>query len=146
MHTKHISSHWAESTLLPNNKCVCVCVCVCVRACVRACVRVCLWFMRTQICIMTWVWHRYYKENMIYENIFSVPIIQKEFPVRAKFRCRVDISIEIGFVQYKNHYTYTRVCVCVCVCVRACVCVNYIIHMFKIWSKGKCNANNKLQL
>ncbi len=75
---------------------------------------------------------------MIYENIFSVPIIQKEFPVRAKFRCRVDISIEIGFVQYKNHYTYTRVCVCVCVraCVRACVCVcklynTYVQNMIK---------------
>ncbi len=40
------------------------CVCVCVDM-----------FMRTQICIMTWVWHRYYKEKVIYEDIFSVPII-----------------------------------------------------------------------
>ncbi len=46
-------------------KCVCVCVCVCMF----------MWFMRTQICIMTWVWHRYYKEKVIYEDIFSVPII-----------------------------------------------------------------------
>ncbi len=53
-----------------------ICVCVCVRACVRACVCVgmFMWFMRTQICIMTWVWHRY-KEKVIYEDIFSVPII-----------------------------------------------------------------------
>ncbi len=48
---------------------VCVCVCVCV------CVGMFMWFMRTQICIMTWVWHRYYKEKVIYEDIFSVPII-----------------------------------------------------------------------
>ncbi len=39
-----------------------VCVCECVRESVRArvcvCVSVgmCMWFMRTQICIMTWVW------------------------------------------------------------------------------------------
>ncbi len=44
---------------------ICVCVCVCMF----------MWFMRTQICIMTWVWHRYYKEKVIYEDIFSVPII-----------------------------------------------------------------------
>ncbi len=42
---------------------VCVCVCVCV------CVGMFMWFMRTQICIMTWVWHRYYKEKVIYEDI-----------------------------------------------------------------------------
>ncbi len=40
------------------------------------CVCMFMWFMRTQICIMTWVWHRYYKENVIYEDNFSVPIIQ----------------------------------------------------------------------
>ncbi len=34
-----------------------------------------MWLMRTHICIMTWVWHRYYKEKVIYEDIFSVPII-----------------------------------------------------------------------
>ncbi len=28
---------------------------------------------------MTWVWHRYYKEKVIYEDIFSVPIIQKAY-------------------------------------------------------------------
>ncbi len=48
---------------------LCVCVCVCV------CVCMFMWFMRTQICIITWVWHRYYKEKVIYEDIFSVPII-----------------------------------------------------------------------
>ncbi len=31
-----------------------MCVCVCMF----------MWFMRTQICIMTWVWHRYYKEKV----------------------------------------------------------------------------------
>ncbi len=44
---------------------VCVCVCVCMF----------MWFMRTHICIITWVWHRYYKEKVIYEDIFSVTII-----------------------------------------------------------------------
>ncbi len=89
------------------------CVCVCVRACVCVCVCVCvgmfMWFMRTQICIMTWVWHRYYKEKVIYEDIFSVPnnsktlINHREWvflressnapsPVRAKFRCRVAVG------------------------------------------------------
>ncbi len=60
--------------------------------------------MRTQICIMTW-YDRYYKEKVIYEDIFNVPIIQNAYksyrvifggresrnaqsPVRAKFRCR----------------------------------------------------------
>ncbi len=28
---------------------------------VCVCVGMFMWFMRTQICIMTWVWHRYYK-------------------------------------------------------------------------------------
>ncbi len=28
---------------------------------------------------MTWVWHRYYKEKVIYEDIFSVPIIQNAY-------------------------------------------------------------------
>ncbi len=43
--------------------------------CVCVCVGMFMWFMRTQICIITWVWHRYYKEKVIYEDIFSVPII-----------------------------------------------------------------------
>ncbi len=43
--------------------------------CVCVCVGMFMWFMRTQTCIMTWVWHRYYKEKVIYEDIFSVPII-----------------------------------------------------------------------
>ncbi len=46
-----------------------MCVCVCV------CVGMFMWFMKTQICIMTGVRHRYYKEKVIYEDIFSVPII-----------------------------------------------------------------------
>ncbi len=25
---------------------------------------------------MTWIWHKYYKEKVIYEEISSVPIIQ----------------------------------------------------------------------
>ncbi len=52
---------------------LCVCVCVCV------CVCMFMWFMRTQICIMTSVWHRYYKEKVIYEDSFSVPIIQNAY-------------------------------------------------------------------
>ncbi len=39
---------------------VCVCVCVCV-VCVCVCVCGFMWFMRTQICLITWVlWQRYY--------------------------------------------------------------------------------------
>ncbi len=58
--------------------CVCVCVFVfvfaCACACARACVRVWGWgVMRTQIC------NRYYKEKVIYEEIFSVPIIQNAY-------------------------------------------------------------------
>ncbi len=63
--------------------CVCVCVCVCVYV-----------VLSTHNCIMTY--DRYYKEKVIYEDIFSVPIIQNAYksyrdaqsPVRAKFRCR----------------------------------------------------------
>ncbi len=52
--------------------CVCVCVCVCV------CARVCMLMrsMRTQFCIVN---DRYYKEKVIYEDIFSVPIIQNAY-------------------------------------------------------------------
>ncbi len=62
---------------------VCVCVCVCVREreseCVCVCVCVCgfMWFMRTQICIITWVWQRYYNLKVFYEDTAYVPIIQK---------------------------------------------------------------------
>ncbi len=28
---------------------------------------------------MTWVWHRYYKEYVIYEDNFSVPIIENAY-------------------------------------------------------------------
>ncbi len=46
------------------------CVCVCV---------LCgfMWFMRTQICIMTWVWQRYYNLKVVYEDTAYVPVIQK---------------------------------------------------------------------
>ncbi len=58
------------------------------------------------MCIMSWVCHRYYKKKVIYEDIFSVPIIQNskiiqndcfffvkkykctKFPVRGRFRFR----------------------------------------------------------
>ncbi len=50
-------------TTIHKNKCVCVRMCVCVHVCVRVCVCVCvcvcvgmfMWFMGTQIFIMTWV-------------------------------------------------------------------------------------------
>ncbi len=45
----------------------CVCVCVCGF----------MWFMRTQICIMTWVWQRYYNLKVFYEDTAYVPVIQK---------------------------------------------------------------------
>ncbi len=122
---KRQSSHWSQSAQSPTEPsysplqqemfhyctlsigttavvCMDVCVCVCV------CVGMFMWFMRTQICIMTWVWHRYYKEKVIYEDIFSVPIIKTLInhtewvfwgesrnapsPVRAKFRCRVGVG------------------------------------------------------
>ncbi len=49
--------------------CVCVCVCVCVCGF--------MWFMRTQICIITWVWQRYYNLKVFYEDTAYVPVIQK---------------------------------------------------------------------
>ncbi len=67
-----------------------------------------MWFMWTQICIMTWLWHRYYNEEGVYGDIFSVPIVQNAYksyrvscfgesrnaqsPVRAKFRCKVVVG------------------------------------------------------
>ncbi len=39
--------------MLPLGNIMSVCVCVCV--CVSVCVGMFMWFMRTQICIMTWV-------------------------------------------------------------------------------------------
>ncbi len=48
---------WFMKTMMLHLVCVCVCV------------GMFMWFMRTQICIMTWVWHRYYKEKVIYEDI-----------------------------------------------------------------------------
>ncbi len=53
-------------------------VCVCERERESVCVCVFMWFMMTQICTMTWLWQEgYYKENVVYEDNFSVPIIQK---------------------------------------------------------------------
>ncbi len=51
---------------------------------------------------------RYYKEKVIYEDIFSVPIIQNTYK------------------SYRVNFFCLCVCVClcgVCVCVRVCVCV-----------------------
>ncbi len=55
-----------ESVCERESVCV-LCVCVCVSVCVCLCL--CVWFMKTHICMMTWVF--------IYEEIFSVPLIQK---------------------------------------------------------------------
>ncbi len=73
------SLHWWGWGFLCVCVCVCVvCVCVCVCVCVW-CVCVCgfMWFMRTQICIMTWVWQRYYNLKVVYEDTAYVPVIQK---------------------------------------------------------------------
>ncbi len=64
----HVSLIFRASGLLDEvcvcvRACVCVCacacvsvfVCVCVSVCVCVCVCMFMWFMRTQICIMTWV-------------------------------------------------------------------------------------------
>ncbi len=117
--------------------CVCVCVCVCMF----------MWFMWTQICIMIWVWHRYYKEKVIYEDIFSVHIIQNAYksfrvsflggrnapsPVRAKFRCRVGVNSTYSLYSIRTITPMERPrkphmpdCVCVCVCL--CVHIRYKI-------------------
>ncbi len=61
---------------------MCVCVCACVSDCTCACVvvRVCVWCCESDCVFMrTFVYRhgydRYYKEKVIYEDIFSVPII-----------------------------------------------------------------------
>ncbi len=46
-----------------------VCVCVCVYWF--------LWFTGTQICLITWVWQRYYNLKVFYEDTAYVPVIQK---------------------------------------------------------------------
>ncbi len=63
------STTWV-STFIWKHKHVYVCVCVCV--CV--CVHVYVVYEDTNL-YNDMVWHRYYKENVIYEDIFSVPII-----------------------------------------------------------------------
>ncbi len=91
--------------------CVCVCVCVCVCACL---------FVRVCVCVYAHVYvvygdtnlyndmvmtYRNYKEKVIYEDKFSVPIIQKAYKsyrisffekvkmhkvsCKGRFRCRV---------------------------------------------------------
>ncbi len=83
----------------------CIYVCVRVRvhvrvlACVCVCVCVCVWFMKTQICIMEWVWHMYYKENVIYEDISSVPIIQKAY---KSYRIRFFFKVQMHKVSCKG--------------------------------------------
>ncbi len=57
----------------------CACVCACVRVCVRVRACVFMWFMRTQICIMTWVWQRYYNLKVFYEDTAYVPVIQNAY-------------------------------------------------------------------
>ncbi len=82
-----------------------------------------MWFMRTKICIMTWVWQVLQGEGDLWGQ-FQCPhnskllyIMQSEFfggesrnaqsPVRVKFRCRVGVvQLHIQFLQYKNHYAY----------------------------------------
>ncbi len=58
--------------------CVCVvwCVCVCCVVCVCVCVcgHVYVVYEDTNL-YNDMGWHRYYKEKVIYEDIFSVPII-----------------------------------------------------------------------
>ncbi len=51
---------------------MCVCVCVCVFVCVYVV------YENTRL-YNDMVWHRYYKEKVIYEDIFSVPIIQNAY-------------------------------------------------------------------
>ncbi len=101
------------------------CVCVCVHVYLVYEDRLVLWHR----------YDRYYKEKVIFEDIFSVPIIQnayKSYSVRflgGKFKYSLlwGLSLGVGqyhiqFVQYQNHYAYgmsplftkTNVCVCVC--------------------------------
>ncbi len=60
--------------------CVCVCVCVCV-LCVCVCVCVCVLLVFVvygdKICLITWVWQRYYNLKVFYEDTAYVPVIQK---------------------------------------------------------------------
>ncbi len=53
-------------------------MCVCVRACVCVCVHVYVAYEDTNL-YNDMVWHRYYKEKVIYEDIFSVLIIQNAY-------------------------------------------------------------------
>ncbi len=41
------------------------------------CVHFLGWFTETHICVMTWVWQRYYNIKVVYEDTANVPIIQK---------------------------------------------------------------------
>ncbi len=62
IHDIHIGANYLRGCFLDNTEivvldrdCVCVCVCVCVRVRARVRARMFMWFMRTQMCIMTWV-------------------------------------------------------------------------------------------
>ncbi len=49
---------------------------------------------------------RYYKEKVIYEDIFSVPIIQNTY---KSYRVKKQMGgggYTVQFVQYKKHYAY----------------------------------------
>ncbi len=50
-----------------------VCVCVCV---VCVCVLVFVVY-GDKICLITWVWQRYYNLKVVYEDTAYVPVIQK---------------------------------------------------------------------
>ncbi len=59
---------------------VCVCVCVCQSVCVCVCVCVCVLVFVVygdKICLITWVWQRYYNLKVFYEDTAYVPVIQK---------------------------------------------------------------------
>ncbi len=68
-----VTATWGS--LLSYSRCVwcvlCVCVCVCVCVCAGLCG---LW---GQICLITWVWQRYYNLKVFYEDTAYVPVIQK---------------------------------------------------------------------
>ncbi len=57
--------------MLVKRVCVCVCVCGCVCECTF------LWQMRTQICIMTQVWHKFYKKKVTFQDITPCPHFSK---------------------------------------------------------------------
>ncbi len=64
--------------------------------------------MRTQICIMTWA--DYYKEKVIYEDIFSVCVrVCVRVRVRACVRVRVRAVPEEHFISHLCLYRIGRI-------------------------------------